>query len=110
VFADDSGVDGTWVYVETFAEDVAQAFGVEEGVGADDLTGGYPDSFWAMKVRTSTGLVAMITTPSKPSAMSFWMQLRTMTTLPVSMSRRDLLNFAGVPTVRMAIELDAASL
>ena len=40
MFADDGGVDGAGVDVELFAEDVAEALGVEEGAGADDLAGG----------------------------------------------------------------------
>ena len=71
---------------------------------------GRPDSLWAMKVRTSTGFVAMRRTPSKPSAMSLWIQPRTMQTLPASMLRREPLNFAGVATVMMTMELAAASL
>jgi hypothetical protein len=40
VFADDGSVHGTRIHVKFFAEDVAKTLGVEEGAGADDLTGG----------------------------------------------------------------------
>jgi hypothetical protein len=73
------------------------------------LRRGSPDSFWATKVRMSTGLVAIRRAPAKFSAMSFPTHERTMPTLPARRSRRDPENFPGAPTVKMTISLAAAS-
>ncbi len=48
MFADDGRVNGAWIDIELFPEDVAQAFGVEQSAGPDDASGREPDSFWTM--------------------------------------------------------------